>query len=138
MHLENEPCQKIHLKLLSSFWGVLYPRPARVWVKFEIQLINARALSWSYGIDKGGTGNTGFGAANEVLSGSYYANVGDTVFAWVNGGQFSKSEPGHQIICRIMVDDEEIYMGADQGTASRGGKVNIRGTVYIPKKKGQR
>jgi hypothetical protein len=132
--------------LKSCLYGVILlsllvgcePRPATVLVKFEIQLINTRALSWSYGVAKGNTGQTGFGAVNEVLSGSYYANVSDTVFAWANGEQFDKSEPGHQIICRIMVDDEEIYMGADEGTASRGAKVNVRGPAYIPKKKDQR
>lgn len=107
------------------------PQRETVLVTFEIQLINAQADSYSYGV-VGGQGITGFGTVNETIRESYYADVGDEVFAWVNGSQWSSQEPGHQVICRILVHDEEIYLDAEQGTSSQDTQAQCRGPVYIP------
>ena len=107
------------------------PEPETVLVTFEIQLINARADSYGYGI-VGGKGSMGFGGVNEVKMESFYADVGDEVFAEVYGAQWSSEEPGHQVICRILVRGEEIYLDADQGTSSQDTHAECRGPVYIP------
>jgi hypothetical protein len=105
--------------------------PTSVLVTFEIQLMNARADSYSVGV-AGGEGTTGFGSVNEVIRESYYANVGQEVFAWVNGSQWDTNQPSHEVLCRILVNDEEIYMAGDQGTASEATLADCRGPVYIP------
>lgn len=107
------------------------PVAETVLVTFEIQLVNAQADAYSYGV-VGGEGTTGFGAVNEVIQESFYAGVGDEVFAWVNGSQWSSGEPGHQVMCRILVRGEEIYLDADQGTPSQDTQAQCRGPVYIP------
>jgi len=107
------------------------PQRETVLVTFEIQLINAQANSYTYGV-VGGQGTTGFGTVNETIRESYYADVGDEVFAWVNGSQWSSQEPGHQVICRILVGDEEIYLDANQGTPSQDTQAQCRGPLYIP------
>lgn len=105
--------------------------PETVLVTFEIQLINAQAVSYSYGV-VGGGGSSGWGAVNEVIKESFYADVGDEVFAWINGSQWSSHDPGHQVICRILVRGEEIYLDADQGTLYEDTQAYCRGSVYIP------
>jgi hypothetical protein len=112
------------------------PSPTKtVLVTFEIQLINARATSYSLGLAKRReSGTTGFGAVNEVIRKSYYADVGDLVFAWAVGSHWNKADPAHQIICRIIVDGKEIYIDAAQGTPGEETKVECKGPVYIPKK----
>ena len=107
------------------------PTPQTVLVTFEIQLINADATSYGMGI-VGGQGVEGFGAVNEVLRESFYASVGQEVFAGATGTHWDRSDPAHQIICRILVRDEEIYLDADQGTPEQDTEVACRGPVYLP------
>jgi hypothetical protein len=111
--------------------GCIEPEPETVLVTFEIQLINAQADAWGYGI-VGGEGSAGWGGVNEVKQESFYADVGDEVFAKVYGSQWSIEEPGHEVICRIMVRGEEIYLDADQGTPIQDTFAECRGPVYIP------
>ena len=107
------------------------PEPETVLVTFEIQLINADARSFTYGI-VGGKGTGGFGSVNEVIRESFYADVGDEVLARVYASQWDSEEPGHEVICRIMVRGEEIYLDADQGTPTQDTHAECRGPVYIP------
>lgn len=100
-------------------------------VEFELQLINASSYGWGYGID-GGQGFSGSGATNEVLRDSIYATVGQPVFIKAFGEQWSSREPGHEIIGRILVDGEEIYICADQGTPDEETEIECGGPVYIP------
>ena len=103
-------------------------------VQFEIQLINARATAWGYG-RAGAGGEQGFGATNEVLKRSDCLSVGDPVFCKVFGEHFDRSDPAHQVICRILVQGDEAYVCADQGTPDRAAKTECGGPVYIPEKK---
>jgi hypothetical protein len=111
------------------------PKTETVLVNFEIQLINARANSYSYGIENG-DGETGFGATNEVIRWSTYAKVGQKAFAWVRGSQFSSREPGHQVLCRIIVNNKNIYLAGDQGTMNEDTLAECGGPVYIPNEDG--
>jgi hypothetical protein len=102
-----------------------------VLVNFEIQLINARTSAWGFGID-GGKGFSGFGASNEVIRDSVYATVGERVFIKAFGEHWDAKDPAHQIIGRILVNGEEIYMCADQGSPGKNTKIECGGPVYIP------
>lgn len=107
------------------------PVPRTVKVDFELQLINASSFGWGYGI-VGGKGFSGTGATNEVLRDSVYATVGQPVVIKAFGEQWSSQDPGHQIIGRILVDGEEIYMCADQGDSGQDTEIECGGPVYIP------
>ena len=109
------------------------PPPRIVTVEFEIQLINANATAWAAGRSSGGAYG-GFGAVNETIRHSVTANVGEDVFCKVVGQQWSRNEPGHQVLCRILVDDEEIYLCGDQGTQDEDTVAECGGPVYIPQK----
>jgi len=111
--------------------GCVEPEPETVLVTFEIQLENARADAYSFGV-VGNEGETGFGSVNEVIRESFYVDVGDEVYAWVKSSQWSSEEPGHEVICRIMVRGEEIYLNADQGTPTQDTQAECCGPVYIP------
>ncbi len=114
----------------NEFWE---EEPRTVLVTFEIQTINADATSYGYGIT-GGQGTMGFGAVNEIIGDSFYANVGQEVFAKAYGTHWDRSDPGHQIICRIIVQGEEIYIDGDQGTPDQDTEVICQGPVYIPQR----
>ena len=107
--------------------------PRSVTVDFEIQLINANATAWAAGLSSGG-GLAGFGAVNETIRHSVVARVGEGVFCKVVAEQWDRNEPGHQVLCRILVDDEEIYLCGDQGTGDEVTRAECGGPVYIPQK----
>ena len=118
--------------LLFAFSGCKNTKtPSTVKVTFEIQLINCSASSYGYGI-VGGEGSSGWGQVNELISESLYANVGQEVAIKATGKQWNKNESGHQIICRIIVNDEEIYLKSSQGSANKDTEVYIHGPVYLP------
>ncbi len=108
------------------------PVPRTVLVSFEIQLINASSSAWGFGI-VGGKGRSGFGATNKVIRDSVYATVGERVFIKAFGKHWHSKDPAHQIIGRILVKGEEIYMCADQGYPGKNTKIECGGPVYIPK-----
>jgi hypothetical protein len=111
--------------------GCAEPEPETVLVTFEIQFENAD-IAYKYGI-VGGKGYGGWrGGYNEVIRDSFYADVGDEVLVSVAGNQFDTRKPSHEVICRIMVNDEEIYLDGDQGTPTEDTQVECRGPVYIP------
>lgn len=107
--------------------------PHTVRVDFEVRLINAQASSWGVGL-MGGPGETGFGAVNETIRRSHYASVGQPVFCKAFARHWDRTDPGHQLLCRIVVEDDEIYMCADQGGPDSTTKVDCGGPVYIPEK----
>lgn len=134
---------KTHKSFFANIWPVIFiilfafsgcknaKTPSTVNVTFEIQLINCSATSYVYGI-VGGEGSRGWGTTNEIISGSYYAKVGQEVAIRASAKQWNKNEPGHQIICRIIVNDEDIYLGSDQGDVNKETEVYIHGPVYLP------
>jgi hypothetical protein len=124
----------ICLVLLASFLGACgcEEESGPVSVTFEIQLFNARAYSYSYGFP-GGEGVLGSGKVNETIRETYSAHVGDEVFVRVNGTHWDSSQPSHEILCRILVHGEEIYIDADHGDVNRDTEAICRGPVYIPK-----
>lgn len=106
--------------------------PRTVEVKFEVQLINTRG-AWGFG-RVNGAGRSGSGQVNETINDSMFLSVGVPVFCKVLGEQWDKNDPAHQVLCRVIVDDEEIYMCADQGDPGRSTKAECGGPVYIPQK----
>lgn len=131
-NLKNKVVALAILTIAFGIFGCAETKPKYVMVTFEIQLINADA-NYGYGI-VGGHGTSGTGAVNEVIRESFYATVGEEVFIKVYGGHWDRNDPAHQVVCRIIVDSEEIYIGADQGTTTKGTEVYIHGPVYIPQK----
>lgn len=109
--------------------------PRTVLVEFEMRLVNARG-SWACGR----TGGEGWGgtSTNDVIKRSAYLSVGEPVGCTVVGEHWDRSDPGHQVLCRITVDGEEIYVCGDQGTRDRDTKAQCGGPVYIPQKKSER
>ena len=108
------------------------PGPLRtVPVEIELQTINADATSYGYGIN-GGQGTSGYGAVNETMRETFYVTVGNPVFCKAFGTHWDSNDPGHQLICRILVDNEEIYMCADQGSPGSDTAIECGGPVYIP------
>lgn len=65
---------------------------------------------------------------------SAHLRVGEPVFCKVDTEQWERSDPSHQVVCRIMDNGEEIYICTEQGTPDRGAKAECGGPVYIPQK----
>lgn len=122
----------ILIVLIAALVAACSPDPLRtVDVDFELQLINANATSWGFGID-GGPGEGGFGGVNETKSGTVSAKIGDPVFCKAFAEHWDSSDPAHQMICRILVDNEEIYLCADQGSPGADTSIECGGPVYLP------
>jgi len=108
------------------------PEPLRtVSVEIELQAINADAYSWGRGI-AGGQGELGNGYVDETETSTFLTKVGDPVFCKALATHWDTNDPAHQLICRILVDGEEIYICADQGSPSEDTDVECGGPVYIP------
>lgn len=107
------------------------PTPIVVEVEFELQAINANATSWGFGVN-GGEGFMGFGSVNETEHEAIWVTIGQPVFCKAFGSHWDSSDPGHQLLCRILVDGEEIYLCADQGTPTDDTAIECGGPVYIP------
>ena len=102
-------------------------------VTFEIQAMGA-GTSYSYGVT-GGQGS--FGTMSEgIESKTLYAILGQEVTARaaaiVEPGSHGSTTPSHELICRILVKGEEIYLQGDQGTPFDPAEVICRGPVYFP------
>jgi len=69
-----------------------------------------------------------------VTSETFYVVVGQEVVAQGYFSQWRATEPSFEVVCRILVDDEEIYLSAVQGAGSEEKYLECRGPVYIPDK----
>jgi hypothetical protein len=80
----------------------------------------------------GGPGAMG-SVGSDVVRETFYAQVGQQVVIEA-AGDVDQGEGTYEIICRILVRDEEIYVHGDQGSANDAAEVECAGPVYIPEK----
>jgi len=119
------------LLLLVACGGGGPPLPETVSVTFEIQAIGGGA-TYNFGV-VGGEGTIGSTGGPDVIQESFVARVGDQVIARATGF-VRQGESTHEVICRILVRGEEIYVHGDQGTANDPSEVECAVLVYIPEK----
>jgi hypothetical protein len=102
-------------------------------VTFEIHALETGA-TYQYGVDYG---QGSFGTMSEgVKSERMTVRVGQPVTAKATAetgpntsGWYAAS---HQLVCRILVQGDEIYVHGDQGTRNDAAEVICQGPVYIP------
>jgi hypothetical protein len=105
------------------------PSPVAVEVTFEVQAIGGSLDSWWVGTVSRNTQTLGFGgeAESEKLS----MLVGEVARAWAVASPWS-GQTSVELVCRIVVRGEEIYVDGDEGSQEDPARVDCQGPVYLP------